>query len=264
MENQFKQSQRLQEMMNPKEKYEYEIYKKSKVNNKIYLYSLMIGMIVIFVMYICFISNTFNIKSNLLQKFQNNEGIKLLLNWVFPITVGILSLYPAYILLQPAITRALDDNKTTNLRFRTSIVVLLITLGLLISGFIGPIMLMYMSNPVEDNFRNLNLFESEREDLMWCILAVIIGSCLLILANIYALRYILLGTAIIGSSSGFKDTLRFILYILASTGTATGIQLFISRTTRKSLTDHVNDLSDEDLSALNAALDRNFPNNTPE
>lgn len=262
MDNQFKQMQQLQGMMNPKEKREYEISKRSTVNNKMYLASLLIGILVVVGVYACFISNIYGIKSNLLNKFQNNTGIELLLNWVFPITLGVLSLYPAYVLLQPAFTRAIDDEETTNLRFRTNFVVLLITLALLLSGFIGPLILMYMSNPVEDNFRNLKLFDSQnREDLMWCILAVIIGSCLLIIANLYALRYILLATAIVGSSGGFQGILRFIFWILASTGTATGIQLFISRMTRKSLTDRVNSLSDEELSELNAALDRNFPNN---
>jgi len=250
---------RVQSEMNPLETLQYEEELRTTKNNEIYMTTLIIGLLVVVTSFLCIIFDVFGIKNRIKEKYKN-QNINVLIDTLLPSIVVLLSLYPAYVLLHPAITRTIDDEKTTNLRFGSNILMLIVVILLILIGLILPLILMGMNNTAEDEFRRLNIFDSQRyEDLTWCILCIIIGSCLLILANLYALRHVVFDGAIIASSMGYKTILLFILGLLVSTGASTSLQLFISRRSRQSLTDRVNRLTDEELSDLNAALDRNFP-----
>tara|TARA_B100000945_G_C20394185_1_gene603930 strand:- start:140 stop:889 length:750 start_codon:yes stop_codon:yes gene_type:complete len=206
-----------------------KIEEKNSTNkyNKIYLVASLIIPLVLIALYASIIvDNPYNLKNGVREKYPQNIQIQTLIDFALPITSGLLTILPMYMLMQEGISKAMDNKRTTSLGLSWRMTKAVIALSLAVSGIIVPLILMKWNDDTTKNTKR-----KKRNDLTWCIVSMLIGTSLLILLNIYILRYLLLGTAILASMNGktIISLLKMIGVTTFSVGTSTYLSYLINK-----------------------------------
>ena len=169
-----------------------------KTQNTIFLSSTVGALAIIIAVFYVYIDQ---ISQKLHDELDDYFSLRDVQFWL-PLAVSLLSIYPTYVFLAEPLDESVRDNKSTNLLLASRIVRLLVLVSIISMSLILPYVLAR------------NVYDTPSKVQAYTIL--ISGALLLLLINAWAIRSVILGTAIFTASSP-----KLLAFIAAATLGAT-------------------------------------------